>query len=96
MVLFRNWRHGLGQHSVYAELDAHRIILGLDMNVAGPALQRREDRGVHEADDWAHVALLGQLVNRNTLVAAFFLMDHIQSETFAGVFEHALRLFRLL
>src|SRR5260370_19675279 len=96
VVLLRDRRHGLGQHAVNAELDADRIIAGLDMNIAGPPLQRSEDGGIHEPDDRAHVTLGGQLVNRNALVAAFLLVDDVQREALASVLKYALRLLRLL
>ena len=85
------------QHAVDAELDAHRIVASLDVNVAGPPLQRGEDRGIHQADNRADVALRGQPVDGDAVLAARLVFDdHRQGEAFAGFFQHALRLFRLL
>ena len=77
MVFFGNRVHGLREHAIDAELDDHGIIAGLNVNIAGPALQRGEDRGIHEPDDRAHVALRGQLVDRDALVAALFFGDNV-------------------
>ena len=73
VMLFADRRHGLGEHAVNAELDAHRIVAGLDVNVTGPPLQGGEDRGVDQADDRADVALRGQPVNGDAVFAAGFV-----------------------
>jgi hypothetical protein len=77
----------------------HRIVARLDVDIAGPPLQRRENRGVDQADDRAHVRARGrrQLVDGNGLVVpGFVLADHVERESFARVFQHALGLLGLL
>src|SRR6266566_371083 len=96
MVLLRDGRHGLCQHAINTELDRNRIVASLDMNVAGTPLQRCEDSRVHEPDNRAHVTLSSQLVDRDALVAAFFLTHKVQREAFASVLEHTLGLLGLL
>ena len=97
VMLLADGRHGLGEHAVNAELDAHRIVASLDMNVTGPPLQSGKDRGIHQANDRADVALRGQPVDGNAVFAAGLVVrNHRQGEAFAGFFEDALRLFRLL
>src|ERR1700674_585260 len=98
VVLLGDGRHGLGEHAVEAELDAHGVIAGFDMNVTGPPLQSGEDRSIDETNDGADIALLGgQPVDGDPLVPArLVFVDHIQGKAFAGVFENPLGLFRLL
>ena len=76
---------------------AHRVVPGLDVNIAGTPLQGGEDRGVHQADDGTDVAFRRQPLDRDGLVGcAFVLADDIERESFAGLFQHALRLLGLL
>ena len=97
VMLLADRRHGLRQHAVNAELDAHRIVAGLDVNVTGPPLQRGEDRGIDQADDRADVALRGQPVDGDGFFAGLLVFaDDVQREAFAGFFQHALRLLGLL
>ena len=96
MVLLRDRRHGLRQHAIDTELDPDRVILGFDVNITGTTLQCGEYGGVHEPDDRAHIALCSQFVDRDALVAAFFLPHNVERETFACVLEHTLRLFCFL
>src|ERR1041385_2645679 len=65
------------------------------MDITGATLQRGEDRGVNEANDRA-VAFGGEAVNVDGLIAALIFMHYAQCKTFAGVFEHALRLLGFL
>src|SRR5207302_8410172 len=46
VMLLGNWRHRLLKHAVDSVLDGDRVIHGLDMDVAGAPLERREDCGV--------------------------------------------------
>ena len=79
-----------------AEFDGDRIVARLDVNVAGPPLQRGKDRGIDQANDGADVALRRQLIDRNCLFAGRFVFaDYIQRKSFAGLFQHALRLLGL-
>jgi len=39
-------RHGLREHSVNAELDDHRIVASLNVNIGSAPLQRRKNRGI--------------------------------------------------
>ena len=97
VMLLADGRHGLGEHAVDAELDAHRIVAGLDVNVTGAPLQRGKDGGIDQPDDRADVALRGQPVDGDAVFAAgLVLANHVQREAFAGFFQHALRLLRLL
>ncbi len=48
--------HGRLQHAVDAVLDDHRVVLRLDVDVAGAPLDGGEDRRVDQADDRADVA----------------------------------------
>ena len=56
------------QHAVDAVLHVHRVVLRLDVDVAGAALDRGVDRRVHQPDDRARVGR--QLLDRQLLVAA--------------------------
>ena len=98
MMLFADRRHGVRKHAVNAKLDIHRVVPGLDVDVTRPPLQRRENRGVDQADDRAHVLARGrrQLVDGDGfVVAGFVLADHIERESFARIFQHALGLLGL-
>ncbi len=70
VMFFADGRHGLRQHAVDAELDAHRIVASFDVNVTGSTLQRGKDRGIDQANDRADVALCGQAVDGNAVFAA--------------------------
>ena len=72
VMLLADRRHGLREHAVDAELDAHRIVASLDVNVTGPALQRGKDRGIDQANDRADVALRGQPVDGDAVFGAGF------------------------
>ncbi len=99
VMLFADGRHGVGEHAVDAELDDDRVVARLDVNVAGAALERGENRGIDEADDRAHVRAGGgrQLVDGDGfVVAGLVLADDVEGKTFARVFEHALGLLGFL
>ncbi len=57
MMLLGDGLHGLLQHAVNTVLDDHRVVAGLDVNIAGAPLQRGKDRGVDQADDGADVGV---------------------------------------
>src|SRR6202158_3886484 len=72
VVLFADRRHGVGQHTVNTKLDVYRVVPRLDVDVTRPPLQRRENRGVDQANDRAHVGARRrrQLVDGNGLVVS--------------------------
>jgi hypothetical protein len=96
VVLARDGRHGGLQHAVDAVLDDDRIVVGLDVNVGGAALERGEDGGVDQADDGADVFFAGQLFDGDVFVGVVVAGEHVEGEAFAGFVEHALRLLGLL
>src|SRR4029077_20029109 len=57
MVLLGDRRHRLCEHAIDTELDAYRVVLGLNVNIACTPLQRSKNRGVNKPDDRAHVTL---------------------------------------
>ena len=63
--------HGRLQHAVDPVLDVHRIVLRLDVDVAGAALDRRIEGGVHEPDDRALIR--GELFDAQLLVGELVL-----------------------
>ena len=90
VVLAADGRHGLGQHAVDAELDLHRVVAALDVNITGPALQGGKDGGVDQADDGA-VAFGGEPVDGDAAVfRAVFVADDVERKAFAGFFQNAL------
>ncbi len=94
-MLFADRRHRLREHAVDAELDDHRVVAGLDVNVGSAPLQRGKNRGIDQANDRARVAGGRQLVDGQRLFDAgvFVLAD--DGEAFTGFFQHALRLLGL-
>ena len=96
-MLLAYWRHGLREHAIDAELDDHRVVPSLDMDVRGAPLQGGEDGRVHQTDDGTGVPGGGQLVDRKRLFHAggFILADDVEGESFAGLFEYTLRLLGL-
>ena len=71
VVLAGDGRHGRLQHAVDAVLDDHRIVVGLDMNVGGAALESGEDGGVDQANDGADVFFAGQLLDGDIFVLSY-------------------------
>src|SRR6185437_2937927 len=63
MMLARNGSHGRLQHAVNAVLHMERIVIGFDVDVRCPPLQRGKDGCVHQPDDWADVLFRGELFN---------------------------------
>ena len=96
VVLFADGRHGLRQHAVNAELDDHRVVAGLNVNIGSAPLQRGEDRGIDQADDRAGIARRRQLVDGQRFFGASVLIFANDLEAFAGLFQNALRLLGLL
>src|ERR1700685_4563274 len=96
VMLFADRRHGLRQHAVNTKLDDHGIVAGLDVNIGSSPLQRGKNRGIDQADDRAGVARRSQLVDGQRLFRARRLVFADNLEALAGLFQHALRLLRLL
>src|SRR5579863_4015006 len=74
VVLLGYRRHGLREHAIDAELDAHRIVASFNVNIAGSPLQGGEDGGIDKANNRANVALLGgQTIDRNAFFGTAFI-----------------------
>ena len=84
--------HGVLQHAVNAVLHDDFGVARFDVDVAGAALERRENHGIHQADDGAHAGFARELLHRNIFVAVFLVADDLQREPFGGLIQHALRL----
>ena len=91
-----NRRHGFLQHAIDSVLHMHRIVVGFDVNVGCPPLERRKDRRVDEPDDRADVFIAGQLLDRDVFVGIVLAGQHIEGQSFACFIQHALRLLGLL
>ena len=98
VVLFADGWHGLCEHAVNAELNAHRIVTRFNVDITGAPLQRSEDGRVHEPDDGTDVAGSGgQFVDGNRFIRGdVIVVNDVKGEAFAGFLEYTLRLFRLL
>ena len=78
--------HGLAEDAVDAELDLDVLVLGLDVDVAGPLLDGGEDDGVDELDDRA--VLVGQLLDGDdVLFLAALALDDLGDEALGRVAE---------
>ena len=86
--------HGRLQHAVDAVLHAHRVVLRLDVDVAGAALDGREDRRVDQPDDRAVVAR--QPLDGEVVFARVLVLEDLDLELLGGLVEHALRALALL
>ena len=75
-------------------LTCDRVVLGLDVDVGGAALERLEDDRVDEPDDRAGVRR--ELVDGEGLFARLVLAEELHLEAFGGLLEHALRALALL
>ena len=82
------------QHAVDAVLHVHRVVAGLDVNVARPALNRGVDGRVDQPDDGAGIGR--QLVDGQLLVAGFVFAQQLQLEALGRLLEHARRALALL
>ena len=94
MELLGDRPHCRLQHAVNPVLDVHRVVLRLDVDIAGAALNRGVDGRVDEFDDWADVA--GEAFNRQVVVAGFVFLQQLHLEAFGRFLEHALRALALL
>ena len=81
------------QHAVDPVLHVHRIVLRLDVDVAGPALDRGIERRVDEPDDRTLIG--GELVDAQ-LIVELVLAENLQLKTLGRLFEDALRALALL
>ena len=81
------------QHAVDAVLDHHRVVLRLDVDVAGTTLDGGEDHRVDQPDDRAVVA--GQPLDGDVLAGVLVLED-LDLELLGGFVEDALRVLALL
>jgi hypothetical protein len=86
--------HGLVEHAVDAVLDDDDVLLGLDVDVRGAALDRVEHHGVDELDDRRGV--LRDPVDREGLFSLLVLGDELHAEVLGGLVEDALRGLALL
>ena len=82
------------QHAVDAVLHVHRVVLRLDVDVAGAPLDGGVDRRVDEADDRARVGR--QLLDGELLVAGVVLAQDLELEALGRFLEHARRALALL
>src|SRR6185437_12931492 len=89
-------RQGRVQHAVNAVLDVDFGVAGLDVDVAGAALERGVNGRVHQLDDGVDVPVGGEALDRNGLVAGLLGMQDIEGEALGRLLEHALRLLILL
>ena len=92
VMLLGNGRHGLLENAVDPVLDVDVVVFGMDVDVAGPALQGVEDGGVHQPDDGA-LRLIGQFLNGD-LLAGLVLLD--QGQALGGFLQHPLGRLALL
>ena len=74
-----------------------RVVVALDVDVGGAALESGEDGGVDEANDGADVfGFAGELLDGDVLVGVFVAGEHVEGEALAGFVEDALRLLGFL
>ena len=90
----RDRPHRRLQHAVDPVLHVHRVVAGLDVDVARAPLDRGVDRRVDQPDDRADVA--GQPLDGEVLVAGLVVLEDLQLEAFGRLLEHALRALALL
>ena len=95
VVLLGDRLHRLLQDTVDAVFHEYRIVLGLDVNIARPSLQRGEDGGVDEADDRTDVLFRRKTFDRDGLVPGLVLTHDVEGETLGSLIEYTLRLFCL-
>ena len=79
---------GRVEHAVDAVLEQDVLVRGLDMDVAGPALQGVEDGGMHQLDDRAFV--LVDAFQRQDLFAVLLLLDDLELEVLGHRVHHLL------
>src|SRR5947207_2918342 len=95
-MFFGDRLHRLLQHAINTVLDDDGIVVSLNMDVTGAALQSGEDGSVHQANDRTHLRVARQLLDGDGLFAVVGLADDVKHEALAGFVENALRLLRLL
>ena len=71
-----------------------RVVLGLDVDVAGAPLNRRVDRRIDETDDRAGIG--GQFLDRELVLAGIVLPQNLQLEALGGLLEDTGRALALL
>jgi hypothetical protein len=92
VVLAGDGGHGGLEHAVDAVLDVDIVVVGLDVNVGGAALEGGEDGGVDQANDGADVFFAGELFDGDVFVGIVVAGEDVEGEAFAGFIEDALRL----
>ena len=92
--LLRDRPHRRLQHAVDAVLHVHRVVAGLDVDVARAPLNGREDRRIDELDDRADVAR--EPLDGEVLVEVVVVLEELNLEALGRLFEHALRALALL
>jgi len=70
--------HGRLEHAVDAVLDVHRVVLGLDVDVARPPLNGGEDHRVDQADDGADVA--GEPLDGEVVLPRLVFLEQLEPE----------------
>ncbi len=88
--------HGRLQRAVDAVTHVDLGIAALDVDVAGPPLQRSEDDGIEQLDDGARAIFLREFLHGNIFVGGFLVANHLQCEAFGGMVKDALGLFGVL
>ena len=94
MELFGDRPHRRLQHAVDAVLHVHRVVAGLDVDVARAPLNGREDGRIHQLDDRADVAR--QTLDGQVLVEVVVVFEQLDLEAFGRFLEHPLRALALL
>ncbi len=84
--------HGVLKDPVNTVFDSDFGVARFDVNVTGAALECGENNGFDETDDGAGGAVARQAITGNGFLAFLFFLGGLQSESFGGLFEHALGL----
>ena len=79
------------QNPIDSILHVHGVIAGLDVNVAGAPLDRREDRRIDELDYRADIAR--QPLDGQVLVEVVVVFQQLDLKALGRLLEHALRAF---
>ena len=87
--------HGGLQHAVDPVLHVHRVVLGLDVDVARAPLDGRVDHRVDQPDDRAGIAR-EPFDGQPLLGAVLLLAQQLHLEALGGLLEHALAALALL
>ena len=86
--------HGLVEHAVDPIFDDDFGVPRLDVNIAGAALNRRQQGGVDQLDDRALIG--ADAVDRQHLVAVLVLLNELDAKVFGRFVQHPLSALRLL